>query len=84
MNFMLYEVPGLSQESFSDIMKLRSFKVKSPAIFSYNHLPAPGNHHVKQTLVIENSAWYVLMIATPVRVPKSWDRLWDVKLEKLM
>ena len=84
MNFMLYEVPGLSQEAFSDIMKLRSYKVKSPAIFSYNHLPAPGNHHVRQTLVIENSAWYVLMIATPVRVPKSWDRLWDIKLEKLM
>ncbi|MBO5793109.1 MAG: DUF4838 domain-containing protein [Lentisphaeria bacterium] len=84
MNFMLYEVPELNKEAFSDIMKLRSYRVKSPAVFSYNHLPAPGNHHVKQSVVIERSAWYVMMIATPLRVPGSWDRLWDVRLEKLL
>ena len=41
MNFNLYEIPNLTKEAFSDINTLRSFKVKSPAIFSYNHLPAP-------------------------------------------
>ena len=83
MDFRLYEIPGLNKEAFSDVKKLRSYKVKSPAVFSYNHLPAPGNHHVKQMLVVEKSAWYALFIATTNRVPNSWDRIWDVRLEKL-
>ena len=83
MDFRLYEIPGLNREAFSDVKKLRSYKVKSPAVFSYNHLPAPGNHHVKQMLVVEKSAWYALFIATTNRVPNSWDRIWDVRLEKL-
>lgn len=83
MNFKLYEVPGLNESAFSDVMKLRSHKVKSPAVFSYNHLPASGSHFVKQILVVEKSAWYALFIATPSHLPRSWDRIWDVKLEKL-
>ena len=83
MNFNLYEIPNLNREAFSDIAKLRSFKVKSPAIFSYNHLPAPKTQAVSQTLIIEKEAWYSLFIATPSRLPNSWDRLMNIKLEKL-
>ena len=83
MSFRMYEVPGLTKEAFSDTMKLRSFRVKSPAVYSHNHLPAPGTHSVSQTLLVEKSAWYVMMIATPSRVPNSWDRVMNVKLEKL-
>ena len=83
MNFNLYEIPNLNQGAFSDIAKLRSFKVKSPAVFSYNHLPAPKTQAVSQTLIIEKEAWYSLFIATPSRLPNSWDRLMNIKLEKL-
>ena len=83
MNFNLYEVPGLTKEAFSDVMKLRSNKVKSPAIFSYNHLPVPGTQSVSQTLLVEKEAWYALLIATPSHLPHSWDRLINIKLEKL-
>ena len=83
MNFNLYEIPNLTKEAFSDINTLRSFKVKSPAIFSYNHLPAPKTQAVAQTLIIEKEAWYSLFIATPSRRPHSWDRLMNIKLEKL-
>ena len=83
MNFNLYEVPGLNKEAFSDVMKLRSYKVKSPAIFSYNHLPSPGTQSVSQTLLVEKEAWYALLIATPSHLPHSWDRLINIRLEKL-
>lgn len=83
MNFNLYEIPNLNKAAFSTVETLRSYKVKSPAIFSYNHLPAPKTQGVSQTLIIEKEAWYALFIATPSRLPNSWDRLMNVKLEKL-
>ena len=83
MSFNLYEVPNLHKGAFKDVMTLRSYRVKTPAHFSYNHLPAPGEHKVKQTVLINKEGWYCLYIATPSRIPKSWDRLMNIKLEKL-
>ena len=62
---------------------LRSFKVRTPAIFSFNHLPVSGISTVKQTVLIENEGWHCMLIATPSHAPKTWDQLWNVKMEKL-
>ena len=83
MSFNLYEVPTLTKEAFKDVMTLRSNRVRTPAVFSYNHLAAPGNHFVTQTVLVEKEGWHVLYIATPNHAPKSWDRIWNLKLEKL-
>lgn len=83
MSFNLYEVPTLTKEAFKDVMTLRSNRVRTPAVFSYNHLAAPGTHFVTQTVLVEKEGWHVLYIATPNHAPKSWDRIWNLKLEKL-
>ena len=83
MSFNLYEVPNLHKGAFKDLMTLRSYRVRTPALFSCNNLPAEGVSSVKQTVLIDKEGWYVLYIATPTRTPKSWDYLMDVKMEKL-
>ena len=83
MSFNLYIVPNMHKGAFKDVKTLRSFKVRTPAIFSFNHLPVSGISTVKQTVLIENEGWHCMLIATPSHTPKTWDQLWNVKMEKL-
>lgn len=83
MSFNLYVVPNLHKGAFKDVMTLRSYRVRTPAIFSFNNLPASGIQSVRKSVVIENEGWYCLYIATPTRTPNTWDSLMDVKMEKL-
>lgn len=82
--FNMYEVPTMTKDAFSSIMKLRSHKVRTPAVFGLRHDPvSPEAVTTTRIVMVEKTAWYSMLVATPSKKNGPWDYLMDVKMEFL-